>query len=637
MLDEYLALGGVEIGNNARALAYSRCLSCCAGLLKGGACDGIHDATNAFTDAVREWREARRNLVIDPQMRDTPGAWQVGGAAGLIVRTSTPEGLQLDFTAALGSSSAIIYNTTQYPVAEGESLVGAFTDVTVPEGYPALTFRAVARLYGTPQVDGSGDYVTIQPGRTARIVSTEAVAVSGSVNGRLILVAGASIPSGARVIVRNAIAEKASNSGPYFDGLTLPADADPGLDRVSWLGAANASVSILEHNGVVSPSESAEPPYTCGDISRAPWYDPDNEFSQALAGFYLLSVKGITDSTSTATVTEGIDDGGVIGAQRHSTRSVRVRTMILGCGNAAAEYGLAWLKAALSETFCDRHGDACGTSDLSFFIDCPPALDSGDTNYAATTAPYRRYLHGVGMTSGPIIAEEYETPSGAYVIVVEYILVAESPFVWGETIAAASTGDVLTAYDDIPYNLMRHPNAEVGDGIPAVTATQYVFNGSVEYGATGWANAVTNIPAGITAGASTDIAAVGPNAYRVRLLATGAVNNGSISAYYDVALGALPAGSRPSLSLWAAALIFAGAPTIDPNLTAEVEWRNGATVVGTTTLGAIPLNGGNASATGLTIPAGATTARMRVRASGIAAAAADDIRLYADAFSLTVP
>ncbi|QGJ88892.1 minor tail protein [Microbacterium phage Teamocil] len=632
MLDEYLALGGVELGNNARALAYSRCLPCCVGLLKGGACDGIHDATNDWTDAVYQWLEARRNWNPNPRLISSITGWSTTGAVATL--TATPTGGRVDVTAL--TSVPLFFQSADLPAVSGDTW-SASMEVTVPTGYPAVSLQLRSYSYGNNIVIGSSPVTLVQPGTTVTIAAPNTSALVPAATGVRTILYGNGAPAGARFFVRNALAEKAAAPGPYFDGSTMPAGVNSPNDRVRWLGTQDASASVLERNTVVVPAASTEPPYTCNDIQRAPWYDPDNEFSQHLAGFYLLSVKGITDSTSTATVTEGIDDGGVIGASRHSTRSVRVRTMIIGCGNAAAEYGLAWLKAALSETFCARHGDACGTSDLAFFIDCPPALDAADANYAATTARYRRYLHGVGTTSGAIIAEEYETPSGAYVIVVEYILTAESPFVWGETLPVASTGDVLTAYDDIPFNLMRHPNAEVGDGIPAVTATQYVFNGSVEYGATGWANAVTNIAAGITAGASTDIAAVGPNSYRVRLLATGAVTAGQIATYYDVALGSLPGGSKPSLSVWAAALTFAGAPTLDPNLTAEVEWRNGGTVLSTTPLGTIPLNGGNASATGLTIPATATTARIRVRATNITAAAADDLRLYADAFSLTVP
>ncbi|QGJ92701.1 minor tail protein [Microbacterium phage Megan] len=635
MLDEYLALGGVELGNNARAYAYSRCLPCCAGLLKGGVCAGIHDATSEFTDAIYEWLVSRVNQNTNPRLAGSTAGWVTTGPA--LTMTPTADGAQIDNVSGSAlTAPPLIFQSGNFPAVVGDQW-SASMEVSVPLGFPAITVRLDGYSYGTNIVVSTSGNVTIQPGETKTITSNNTLALTGTSTGVRTILYGVGTPIGARLVVSDALAEKAVVAGPYFDGNTIPAGSDLSVTRVSWTGVADASTSRLERNTVTTPAQSLEPPYTCGNIERAPWYDPDNEFSQDLAGFYLLRVSGITDGTMTAGVTEGIDNGGVIGAARYASRSVRVRTMIVGCGMASAEYGLAWLKAALGASFCARHGDACGTSDLEFFIDCPPPLDQADADYAGTVAPYRRYLHGVGCTSAPVKAEEYQTPSGAYVIIVEYILTAESPFVWGETIAAASTGDVLTAYDDIPFNLMRYPSGEVGDGIPAVTATQYAFNGSVEYGATGWANAQTNIAAGITAGASTDIAAVGPNSYRVRLLATATITDGIMRAYYDVALGALPGGSRPSLSVWAAALIFAGTPTLDPTLTAEVEWRNGGTILGTTALGTIPLNGGNASATGLTIPATATTARIRVAATNIDAVSGDDVRLYADAFSLTVP
>jgi len=158
----------------------------------------------------------------------------------------------------------------------------------------------------------------------------------------------------------------------------------------------------------------------------------------------------------------------------------------------------------------------------------------------------------------------------------------------------------------------------------------------VEYGATGWSYTQTAIAAGLTAGASTDIAAVGPNSYRVRLLATGPVTDGVMIAYYDVALGAIPAGSKPSVSMWAAALTFSGAPTVGA-LQGFVEWRTASASLSTQALGAVPVNGGNLIAKGLTIPATATIARLYVRAFDVDAIAGDDLRLYADAFALTVP
>ncbi len=455
MLTEYLAFGGVEIANNARAYAYSRCLECCMGLLRCNDCPGIHDATNGYTPAVWDRTDPLNPILVDPAVSD-------------------------------------------------------------------------------------------------------------------------------------------------------------------------------------------EPPYDCSVIERSPWYDPDNPFSEEFGGFYVLDISGITDSTMSAGVTEAIGDGGVVGRTRHSTRVVQIRVALVGCSRGAVEYGLAWLKVALSDNFCARHGDSCGASDLAFFIDCPPELEEGDENYDEKVAPYRRFLHGVVCTSGPLLVAQRKTRNGGYYYEVEYTLTAESPFVWGETLPLQAAGSALTAVDDIPYNLMLRPSGEESDGVPQVVATQYAFNGSAEYGGsastlpTGWAAGSTGIGGGLTISKSTDIAAVGPNSARYRLLATGAVTDGSMALYYDVPLAGLPGGAKPSVSLWGAALTFAGSPVVG-ELGGEVEWLNGGSSLGETDLGTIPVDGGNLIATGLTIPATATTARLWIVAQHITASASDDLRVYADAFSLTVP
>ncbi|QBI98120.1 minor tail protein [Microbacterium phage Fireman] len=830
MLDEYLSLGGVELGNNARAYDYASCLSCCAGLLKLPGCDGIHDATTGFTDAVREWQDRFTNLFPNPSFETASGTVEVARNLVLNPRFAALDGWGFIGSTAvdLGGGVAEVTIGASPPTSNfvtpgstvafagfvaGDRFSASYTvqnTGTTPGTFRLATYDGASYIYGAPVTINPGETKDVQAiGQTAlagvqymqprlhvtsvvaggKFRVSKAIAVKSSVlpsyfdpvagtgdpdltatwagaaNNSATIMTGVGIASvstaasaeviiqstawastgskSARVrptspntgvsfvVIRTLTAADAGKtftvkvkvrmtapsavtaayarsffvtanaapttiqgpqapnvagvhdmewsftvpagttngtvrwyhggsasdpdiwlddlaiipgtySGGYFDGANLPESLDETEWRTRWSAVANASTSILQENVVVAEAESAEPPYSCADISLAPWYDQTNPFSRDFAGYYLLSVTGATDGTMTAGVTESVGYGGVIGSPHYATRSVRVRSMLVGCGRAATHYGLAWLKAALGESFCSRHGDACGTSDLSFFIDCPPVLDPGDTDYAATTSPYRRYLHDVACTSSPIIQEEYETPSGAYVVIVEYILTAESPFVWGETVEAESTGSVLTAFDDIPYNLMRRPSGEQGDGIPAIVATQYAFNGSAEYGGsatalpTGWAREVTNIPAGLTDAKSTDIAAVGPNSARVRLLATGAVSNGTIRLYYDVALGSLPAGSAPSVSLWAAALTYAGTPTLAP-ISAEVEWRTATATVSTAPLGQIPVNGGNISAPGLTRPPTATVARLAVTLPVTSAVAGDDIRFYADAFGLTVP
>lgn len=824
MTDEYLALGGVELGNNARAYAYSQCLSCCTGLLKGDVCDGLHDATNPFTNAVRAWQERARNLATNPSMESVTSTidfyrnlikdpdlvnlalWSatagtvasVSGnrfqftstgssvvrlgvsqtldakkAAGTYTLSVNAQANDLAFThlrvILLDTNGSAIRSTVNIPVIPGggnnrydftlvspdlwDRVYIEWVGAAIPSGaiafigQPIIGLRSfVVPFFSPGQGTGDPDLIAVWAGATnasetilrgnrpstvntamsaANVFQSSQWAASGAFSlkvaptgensgsyGSLVLTGltpGQQITIGATIhldtpqtgtphatwvrqlmaqsagmVPNNVLSNRAPNVagdhaleltitpvatsvtlfamngspitpawfdnfyvnvgpvGMFFDGNTLPAGYDPDFWRTSWLSTENASVAILEENVITAEAESDEPPYSCADIERAPWYDQSNPFSQDFAGFYLLAVKGLTDGTMTAGVTESIGGGGSIGTAHYATRSVRVRSMLIGCGKAAAEYGLAWLKAALGESFCSRHGGACGTSDLAFFIDCPPALDPGDLDYAATVSPYRRYLHDVACTSSPIISEEYETMSGAYVIIVEYILTAESPFVWGEMFEADNTGTVLTAYDDIPFNLMRRPSGEQGDGIPAIVATQYAFNGSAEYGGsgvalpTGWAVATTNIAAGLSQAKSTDIAAVGPSSARIRLLATGPVVDGTVKLYYDVNLATLPAGSAPSVSIWAAALTFAGAPTAAA-ITAEVEWRTGVATVSTTPLGSIPLNGGNIAAPGLTRPPTATIARLAVTLTDIDAISGDDLRFYADAFGLTVP
>lgn len=114
--------------------------------------------------------------------------------------------------------------------------------------------------------------------------------------------------------------------------------------------------------------------YHTAAIEAAPWYDPAlPEISRRFYGAYGLAIKGIEDSTREATVTQGLGDGGVIGRVRKGPREVRVVALLAGEGRDALEYGMAWLNAALDPNACGQHGDACGTADLAYFSDCPPA------------------------------------------------------------------------------------------------------------------------------------------------------------------------------------------------------------------------------------------------------------------------
>lgn len=117
---------------------------------------------------------------------------------------------------------------------------------------------------------------------------------------------------------------------------------------------------------------NGDAPYTMDGITDAPWYDVENEPSHRFLGVHALSIEGLNDSTRTATIAEGVTDGGVIGGVRHAVRQVRVRALLSGLGEDALESGLSWLKAALDPDSCGTHGNSCGAADSCFYVACPP-------------------------------------------------------------------------------------------------------------------------------------------------------------------------------------------------------------------------------------------------------------------------
>src|SRR5262245_16360019 len=62
----------------------------------------------------------------------------------------------------------------------------------------------------------------------------------------------------------------------------------------------------------------------------APWADTADPASLEFLGCYPLDITGAEDSTGTATVVEGVLDGGVIGTLRRSTRTLVFNLALVG-------------------------------------------------------------------------------------------------------------------------------------------------------------------------------------------------------------------------------------------------------------------------------------------------------------------
>lgn len=124
--------------------------------------------------------------------------------------------------------------------------------------------------------------------------------------------------------------------------------------------------------------------YTTPFLDGADWVDTDrtdnekggasalvHNYTHGFYGLYPLSITGIGDSTMSASVTEGILDGGSVGAERDASRNIRVRGLLIGESDASVESGLTWLRNALRANSCGMHGDSCGYSDLRYFLSPP--------------------------------------------------------------------------------------------------------------------------------------------------------------------------------------------------------------------------------------------------------------------------
>lgn len=376
--------------------------------------------------------------------------------------------------------------------------------------------------------------------------------------------------------------------------------------------------------------------------------------SERFFGVYGVSLDNLSSSTRLAGYTEGIGVGGVLGRGRYGGREIRVRAWLTADGKDALEYGQSWLGAALAPHRCERHSDACGTSDITFLVDAVPPQTTMPDEYTALLDRMWRYVHDVGVISGPLEVETRQSNDGrTWGRLVEFTLYAEKPWVYARTKTIDFPATVPVIVQDIPYNLITYPSAEVAGG-PVVIATNYSPNPSLLVDGTSWSGDVTVI-SGAPLGAqfshgrvTGELAASGTQSYRARVLGSGTPMTGvaRIRATHTIPLASLPAGSRPSVTIWGAMVVAGGsAGTQLQTLSGTVHWTNSAGAVmstedigsTTTAFGGIVLK-----KAALTIPAGAVSAVLSVRGevawtSSADAATNTDVRLYADAAALTIP
>lgn len=393
--------------------------------------------------------------------------------------------------------------------------------------------------------------------------------------------------------------------------------------------------------------------YAYDTIDLAPWFDPDVPQSSDFYGFFAYSITEALDSTRTVSRTEGIGPGGFLGRTRKATKTMRVRGLLLGRGRLAIEYGQAWLSAAVDPGTCGQHGSECGLTDLEWFADCPPergwvtvppippateptTRPQTDAEYAATIDTYRRYLHDVACISGPIITGTLEV--GDFMAYeVELVFGAERPWVYGKTRDVVLPPSTPVVIQDVPYNLVPYPSAELAAG-EVVVAQNSSPNPSVETNATDWALVADGVQitgARLSGARSTALAAVGAASFRVLFTANAAGANGWFGAQQIVPI-ANPTRRR-SINVWTAQVPGVGVPVLG-TLEVIAFWRNGSgTVLREDALGTVPLAGGVISAKSILPPVGTVDVVVRTRLNVTSWANGNTIQLFTDALAVTVP
>lgn len=292
-------------------------------------------------------------------------------------------------------------------------------------------------------------------------------------------------------------------------------------------------------------------------------------------------------------------------------------------------------------------GDANSSESVMRSLEMRPQTDE---EYAVDVDEFRRFLHDVTVTSGPLVVDEhvFRHPKGYYGLTMEWTVTSERAWIYSKTRPVELPVTPTVVIQDTPFNLVPHPSAELA-GPDMVAATNYSLNPSLEANATGWLWDYTTVSGGdvssyVEGGRVTnELQAVGAASFRVRanLQFGPADGKGRMRIWQDVDISTRPANSRVSLSIWSALLALGGSPENALTLLgAKVQFLNGGTELSTVSLGQVTGGSGFGgrvfAAQSLAPPAGAKIARVLLEGEYDWVGPAD-IRMYADALAVTVP
>jgi hypothetical protein len=301
-------------------------------------------ATNPSMEYVGEGSSIlRTNYYTNPRMRNSTTGWTVLASGA----TQTPDinGTVIDFSDEVAPTNSFFFETNPIPIEIGEYSIASL-EVTVPEGFPSLSLRSVLTSYGSG--NSSVVTVTIDPGQTVRLTSTPYLTTATSTGVRHLIGSTATIPIGARLVVRNAIFEKTNVAENYFDGATTSAK---GWDY-DWTGTDDASTSVAEALAVViRKNEITNPGFettSTGQTVRTNFLT--NPSFEAINTGWLTSATGMSQSRSSLEVNSGVASLQAVSTETDSW----VSSPAMSVNDGASYTFSAWVKGTSGNTVAVR-------------------------------------------------------------------------------------------------------------------------------------------------------------------------------------------------------------------------------------------------------------------------------------------
>jgi hypothetical protein len=471
--------------------------------------------------------------------------------------------------------------------------------------------------------------------------------------------------------VDDVLVTEGSYVGPYFDGSTVPTDPD---FTYAWTGAANASQSEQRALGVPGnftnlPNETSVKWYMHGSVAKAVVSDTSTPGGRSIfipnltvgkqytvllrarnvganpalrwAGAYNSPELNLTDQFEDRYTTFTASDT-TLYLQNTNTIDVgfEAESILLVEGNWTLPYfdgsvpdiipTESYGETGARYTWTGPVDASTSTYEAGIVIPVPDPV-----SYDLMLERLTRTLHDVTCISGPIIEQKLHR-NNMWGYIVEFTLAAGTPWLFGATREISIPPGFPIVVQDVPFNLVPYPSAEIGTGV-ATVATNYSPNPSVEVNTTGWvASGLTPVPVL----SRTNELASHPTSggYSAKATFTATSNSaaaGWLALHQEVNIPAVT-GTRISVNIWASGSVQSGTAVVG-NILIDTVWYNGTTYVSESVIGTMPASGGALSVKSILIPAGVNKVMIRARLEVPSYSSGAIIRLYADALAVTVP